>query len=328
MNSYNPLISIIVPVYKAEKYLDSCVASIVAQTYEHMEIILVDDGSPDGSGAMCDALAQRDARIKVIHKSNGGASSARNAGLNLAKGEYIGFVDSDDVIHKEMYACMLQELLKSNVKVACCKLLVVWDEDIDCCDSPCDSYNTKIFNARETVEEICAFRMGTSFCRRLFHASVFDDIRFPEGEINEEYPLLIPIAVKAEGTVSVERVMYYYRKHSDSVTGTVHTSMRTMRCVALNLNRMKSQMAEYGLKEIKSFPFFVGQNSFFMLLSILKNHTVLEGELKTLYYQYLSMAKENKRAFLREKSVSWKNKVLFLLVISGAYQTIRRTRIK
>ena len=99
----NNLISVIVPVYNVEKFLVKCVDSILAQTYTNLEIIIVDDGSPDNCPAICDELAKKDSRIKVIHKENGGASSARNAGLDIAKGEYIGFVDGDDYIAKDMY---------------------------------------------------------------------------------------------------------------------------------------------------------------------------------------------------------------------------------
>lgn len=102
-----PLISVIVPVYKVEQYLDECVQSIINQTYKNLEIILVDDGSPDRCPEMCDEYARQDSRIKVIHKENGGLSSARNAGLDVATGEYIGFVDSDDFIDKEMYEKLL-----------------------------------------------------------------------------------------------------------------------------------------------------------------------------------------------------------------------------
>ena len=114
-----PLISVIVPVYKVEEFLPKCVASIRGQTYENLEIILVDDGSPDGCGAMCDGYAREDARIKVIHKKNGGLSDARNAGIDIARGEYIGFVDSDDWSEPEMYETLLTTALKENVKLVC-----------------------------------------------------------------------------------------------------------------------------------------------------------------------------------------------------------------
>ena len=115
-----PLISVIVPVYNVAPYLDRCIKSIISQTYKNLEIILVDDGSTDESGVMCDHYAKLDDRIIVIHKVKGGASSARNAGLDHANGNYIGFVDSDDYIGKDMYNQLYHDLEESHADVACC----------------------------------------------------------------------------------------------------------------------------------------------------------------------------------------------------------------
>ena len=115
-----PLLSVIVPVYKVEAYLDTCVQSILSQTYRDLELILVDDGSPDRSGAMCDEWAARDSRVRVIHKPNGGVCSARNAGLDAAKGDYIAFVDSDDWLDSEMYAVMMAQVREYGCDVVMC----------------------------------------------------------------------------------------------------------------------------------------------------------------------------------------------------------------
>ena len=114
----NDLISVIIPVYKAEPYLRRCVDSVLAQTHVNLQVILVDDGSPDGSGAICDAYAEQDARVLVVHKENGGPGSARNAGLEVATGEYVGFVDSDDVVAPKMYETLLQNLHETKTDLA------------------------------------------------------------------------------------------------------------------------------------------------------------------------------------------------------------------
>ena len=114
----NRVISVIVPVYNVEKYLDKCVDSIVNQTYKNLEIILVDDGSPDNCPKMCDAWVEKDSRIKVIHKENGGVSSARNAGLKASCGEYIGFVDSDDFIQPDMFEQLLGAYDKESIELS------------------------------------------------------------------------------------------------------------------------------------------------------------------------------------------------------------------
>lgn len=124
----NVLISVIVPVYKVEQYLEKCVNSITAQTYSNLEIILVDDGSPDKCGDICDSLAEKDKRIKVIHKMNGGLSSARNAGIDIATGQYIGFVDSDDFIEPEMYEKLLKLIKQEGTKLAVCAVNYVYED--------------------------------------------------------------------------------------------------------------------------------------------------------------------------------------------------------
>ena len=122
------MISVIVPVYNVEKYLRACLESIVNQTYRDLEIILVDDGSTDSSGIICGEYAEKDARVKVIHKENGGASSARNAGLNIAQGEYITFVDSDDTIELDMIDCLLSSVREADVVI--CKARIVREGEI------------------------------------------------------------------------------------------------------------------------------------------------------------------------------------------------------
>ena len=120
------LITVIVPVFKVEKYLEKCVKSICCQTYKNLEIILVDDGSPDNCGKMCDKYAKSDKRIKVIHKENGGLSDARNAGIKMATGKYIAFVDSDDYVSNDYIEYMYKILKKENAKISICELQIVW----------------------------------------------------------------------------------------------------------------------------------------------------------------------------------------------------------
>ena len=118
------LISVIIPVYKVEKYLDRCLESIVNQTYKNLEIILIDDGSPDNCPAICDEYAQKDSRIKVIHKANGGVSSARNKGIDVATGDYIGFVDSDDWIEPDMYETLIKNAEQYNSDISRCSYVI------------------------------------------------------------------------------------------------------------------------------------------------------------------------------------------------------------
>lgn len=209
-----PLLSVIVPVYRVENYLDRCVQSIVDQTYRNLEIILVDDGSPDNSGAMCDVWAQKDDRIKVIHKKNGGGGQARNVGLNAAQGELIAFVDSDDYIAPDMYL-HLYELLDSGAEIAECGFVSTFADQTEfrggnsavTVYTPQDAMREHI---RDTV-----FRQ--LIWNKLYRRKVIGSIRFPEGtKIDDEY-FTYQVLGNAQKLVLSEKVCYAYRQQQGSV---------------------------------------------------------------------------------------------------------------
>ena len=177
MRNENPLITVIIPIYNIMDCLERCVSSVCAQTYRNLEILLVDDGSTDGTGALCDRLAERDGRIRVFHKENGGSSSARNLGLQKARGEYLGFVDSDDFIEPDMY-----ERLMEHVKAGGYSIVQASRDEID-----------------ENGRELLLHRGDCSFCTKLTARSLFGEKRFPEGELNEDFYLLVELLQETEG---------------------------------------------------------------------------------------------------------------------------------
>ena len=215
-NEYLPLISVIIPVYKVEKYLERCVASVVGQTYKNLEIILVDDGSPDNSGAMCDEYAKKDDRIKVIHKKNGGLSDARNAGLEIMSGSYVGFVDSDDYIATEFFERLYSALKKNDADISMCGVIKIFDDgtserenafDEDTCFSGEKGFETYILD-----EKIPSYA-----CTKLFKASVFDGMRFPVGVYYEDLALFYKIFDRVGRYVCVKDDLYYYCLRKDSI---------------------------------------------------------------------------------------------------------------
>lgn len=211
------MISVIVPVYKAEKYLNRCVESIVNQTYRDLEIILVDDGSPDRSPELCDIWAKKDGRIIVIHKENGGASSARNIGLDTAKGDYISFVDSDDYISENMYEIMLDAASRYKADVVSCgRTLVNTDGNIELFTLE----EEKTFTGKEALTE---FFKGTCFddasWDKLYSREIFNSLRFKEGEINEDLVPTVEILGGCDKVVHVGKPLYFYCENSESITG-------------------------------------------------------------------------------------------------------------
>lgn len=220
MQKTQPLISVIVPVYKVEKYLPSCIDSLTAQTHENLEIILVDDGSPDICGEICDKYAEKDSRIKVIHKENGGVSSARNAGLDAAQGEYIGFVDSDDTVAPTMYEELYAELLKTNSDVSVCKLRRVQTK----AQSEAAPGSENIVRTEYTREEIIAEMImvrtfSGSLCNKLFKAELVKNVRLDEKiYAAEDLLFAVEAMLKAKKACYFSRELYNYFTREGSAT--------------------------------------------------------------------------------------------------------------
>lgn len=210
----NELISVIVPIYKVEAYLDECVQSIVDQTYPHLEIILVDDGSPDSCGSMCDEWAKRDARIKVIHKPNGGLSDARNAGLEIASGDYIAFVDSDDWIEPGMYEKMLSALVKEEADICACRILSCFPDRRAAWG--CPSY--RVTDPEQTLAMLyddAAYPV--SALNKLYRRELWEQLRFPVGKICEDAFTTYRLIHSAERIVQLPEALYCYRIRPESI---------------------------------------------------------------------------------------------------------------
>ena len=212
------MISVIVPVYKVEPYLDRCVRSIVEQTYTDLEIILVDDGSPDNCPAMCDAWAERDSRVKVIHKQNGGLSDARNAGMDIATGEYIGFVDSDDWIAPEMYQILYNMLQRDQSDIAACRIRMFWAEHTP--PSMLTPAGQKVLDRESAMSAIVEEReLKQPVWYKLYRHEIISSIRFPVGKYHEDVFWSYQ-AVGAAQRVSVTDIpCYFYMQRSGSIMG-------------------------------------------------------------------------------------------------------------
>ena len=208
MNS-QPKISVIVPVYKTEGLLDRCVESIVGQTYKNLEIILVDDGSPDNCPAMCDEWAEKDSRIRVIHKENGGVSSARNAALDIATGDYIGYVDSDDWIEPEMYSSLIQKISESGKNIALCSYYAV--------EISGERYECRCVVDKEVLDKDDYFRFivlggdGGYIWNRLYDADILKEVRFDEDIwYSEDLLFNFKTAQKSNGAAILDKIEYNY----------------------------------------------------------------------------------------------------------------------
>ena len=211
-------ISVIVPVYKVESFLDRCVQSIVDQTYKNLEIILVDDGSPDNCPVLCDAWAEKDSRVKVVHKKNGGLSDARNAGMAMATGEFMGFVDSDDWIAPDMYQHLRDLLEADGSDIAACGVEMVWEDGTPsrmltkagCC----------VLNQEEAMRAIIEESwLKQPVWYKLYKTAFIRDIPFPVGKYHEDVFWSYQAVAKAQKVSVSDKVCYYYAQRSGSIMG-------------------------------------------------------------------------------------------------------------
>lgn len=208
------LLSVIVPVYKVEPYLDICVQSIVRQTYQNLEILLVDDGSPDCCPQLCDNWAARDNRIKVIHKPNGGLSDARNVGIAAAMGELLAFVDADDTLHPQMYETLLLAMLNSNADIALCDF-----RRTDKPSQPEEPLPTEIVIQIPSKDEMLRSVLVEYVVawNKIYRRSLFSGVRYPKGRLYEDEFVAHQLLWKAHRVAWVKAELYYYFQRNDSI---------------------------------------------------------------------------------------------------------------
>ena len=214
MDKEQPLISVIVPVYNVEKYLKKCVDSITSQTYKNLEIFLVDDGSTDSSGQICNEFEKNDARIKVIHKKNGGLSDARNAGLDRAKGQYYAFIDSDDYIQDNTIEIMLNAIKKNKSEIAVCNMIRFLEEG-ETVQFYCPTDHEVLYQGNQRYKTL----NQPSVCNKLFEAKLSEGIRFPKGKYYEDTFVYHEVLYRANNIVLTGTDSYWYLSREDSIVG-------------------------------------------------------------------------------------------------------------
>lgn len=229
-----PELSIIVPIYKVEKYLDECIQSILGQTFTDFELILVDDGSPDACPQMCDAAAEQDSRVRVIHQKNGGLSAARNTGIEAARGNWLGFVDSDDFVAPDMYEKLYHAAVNAGADCAMCSVQLI-HEDGSRMDTP---PQWKVYGGGYTGEDILktiTWQNNAPYLvawNKLYRREVFRTLRYPVGRINEDVFVFAELFDTIKKVACVEQPLYFYRQRKDSIMQS--------KCTLRNLDEMWS----------------------------------------------------------------------------------------
>lgn len=214
------LVSIIVPVYNTSKYLEKCLYSLIEQTIQNIEIIVVNDGSTDDSLKIAKNIAKKDNRIKVFSKPNGGLSSARNFGIEKSSGEYIGFVDSDDYVKENMFEQLYNMVEENHAKMAVCGWYLVENEEVRKCAFECKRV---VLNDEQAIDLLLNHVSYDNFaCNKLFHRSLFQDISFPVGELLEDLSTIYKLIHTAKKIVVDSQPLYYYVLHNNSITSNLY----------------------------------------------------------------------------------------------------------
>lgn len=233
----NTLISVIVPIYNVEKYLARCVDSIVNQTYKNLEIILVDDGSPDRCPQMCDDYAKKDSRIKVVHKKNGGLSDARNAGIAVATGEYISFIDSDDYVSDDFFECLLNVMNKENSDIAECSVVKFYE--VNRFDEFSDDLSVKTYDTQDAMSALIAENpFHQHVWNKLYKTELVKDIPYAVGKLNEDEFWTYQVFGRANKVSKLNKTMYYYFQRNSSIMG-VGYNIRRLDALEGKANRQK-----------------------------------------------------------------------------------------
>ena len=226
MQKDSPLISIIVPVYNVQKYLEECIESLETQTITDREIIMVDDGSTDNSGELCDQLAEKYSDIRVVHKENGGLASARNAGLDVATGMYVGFVDSDDYVAPDMYEKLYKAIQNSGYDIACCNWYRCIDNNGEYLIQEPEHTQIKemrTLSSEDTIRSLLLNQGITySACDKLFKRKLFENTRFPDSNLpSEDIPCIYSVLARSKGVAHIGEAVYYYRVTPGSISQSV-----------------------------------------------------------------------------------------------------------
>ncbi|MBS4179142.1 glycosyltransferase [Lederbergia citrea] len=331
-----PRISLVVPIYKVEPYIHKCIDSILEQTFTDFELILVNDGSPDRCGEICDEYAKNDPRIKVIHKENGGLSSARNAGIDIAKGKYIGFIDSDDYIDKKMYEILYKNVEEQQSDLVVCDVIKVnVDDNTAIKQSAYKGYRINNFTNIQTLNKLYIPKGNNTFdpmgrtgeqwifaVNKLYKRSLFQSLKYKEGRIYEDEYMIHKMYYQCTKITSISAKLYYYVQRPDSIVYSPYSIKKFDRVYALKdrvdfFKRIKQKhLYEKALKcyvEVLFWNYFAAKSE---LSGVDKDLELLKKTLD-----------KNITSIIGNPYFSWKQKMMVTLFIINPSVYIRFSNI-
>lgn len=321
MEKSMPIISVIIPVYNVEKYLCQCLDSVINQTYKNLEIILVDDGSTDDSGKICNEYAKRDRRIIVVHKNNGGLSDARNAGIDICKGEYVSFVDSDDWLDLDMYEIFISKIIEHNADIVSCGYVLEFaNKKFNC------NLANIIIDGNDKVLQNLFYNKNfpNAVWGKVYNKNIFEKLRFPIGKIYEDMLIKYDILKKSQKVVILKSTFYHYRQRSNSIMNDI------------NIEKIKEKIAvcEIIIKKIKKENSLLLPQAYHQLykhyISVtddIVNLNISKEQKKYIINQIKCFIRKNIKNIIFNKTINFKAKIGFLLIATNAriFILIRKT---
>lgn len=318
----NDLISVVIPVYKVEKYLGKCLDSIINQTYKNLEIIVVNDGSPDNCSKIIEEYSKKDKRIKVINKVNGGLSDARNVGIENSNGKYISFVDSDDYVSKYYFETLYNNLNKYNCEISICNQIIF--EEKDTIVDKINSEDIKIYNSTEALKlMLYQKKINNSAWGKLYLKSLFEKVRYPKGKIYEDIPTTYKTFLNSEKICVSSCKYYFYLKRNNSISSKF--SENTLDILE-NVYAMKEDLKRYS-EYNNAVNSRVINAEFFILRQIDKN------KYTDIYQKIIKSIKNKRKSVLFDKKCRLKTKIgillsyLFLENMNKIYNYVKNLKI-
>ena len=307
MNNKKNLISVIVPVYNVERYLSKCIDSLINQTYKNIEVLLIDDGSTDNSGNICDEYQKKDNRISVYHKKNGGLSSARNFGISKAKGEFLCFIDSDDYIDNNMIGLLYYGCVNNQVDISWCDKIIEYDKRV--------GYKKTIYTKPYlmTTEEAFANILlnDPSVCDKMFNRKLFKDVKFPEGKLFEDIITVNHLIYQCDKIYHVGEACYHYLQRENSI---VHKTFDLKKLDYIkNAGLLKAYVYDNfpNLKEVADSYYILTIST--VICDMYKYRKKFHKE----YINLINEMKENRRLILNNKYIPSYKKVMCILISFG-----------
>ena len=317
------LLSVIIPIYNVEPYLARCMESIVNQTYKNLEIIMVDDGSPDNCPELCDQWQRRDNRIRVIHKKNGGLSDARNMGLSIATGEYIAFVDSDDFVDLDMYRSMIDALERTGADISTCGRYLYRNSKIT------EKHTSKKEVELDKIEAIDELLRGglieESSCDKVYKINLLDGVKFPVGEINEDLPIMPYVLERANKIVCTGKPFYYYCENPGSIT---HEAYNEKKRVVIKHVEEVSAYVERKHPELRGAISELQGRYASGFLIMFEQQKELKKKYSEDYQFYKSLCKRNFITLCKSNKRTKKQKIEIACALLGVYRPIWKIKHK